>query len=40
LKGRNGEENVESRLGDTVGEIEGAVNGESSIDMYSLPCAN
>ena len=32
MKGRNGEENVENRLGDTVGEREGAMN------VYTIMC--
>ena len=38
LQGRDGDADVEKELVDTVGEGESAVNGESSIDIYILPC--
>ena len=38
LHGGNGDAEVENGLMDTVREGEGGTNGESSIDIYTLPC--
>ena len=38
LQGRNGDMDVGKQLVDTVGEEESGTNGESSIDIYTLPC--
>ena len=35
---RNGDENIENKLVDTVGEGEGEINGESSIKVSTLSC--
>ena len=37
LQGRNGDIDIENKLMDTVGE-ESGMNGESSIDIHTLPC--
>ena len=37
MQGYNGDINLENELVDTVGEEEGRMNGESSIDIYTLP---
>ena len=39
MQGRNGNAEVENGFVDTVGEEESGMNGESSIDVYALPCA-
>ena len=38
LQGKNGDTDIENRLVGAVGEGESRMNGESSIDMYTLPC--
>ena len=38
MQGRNGNANIENRLTDTVREGKSGTNGESSIDIYTLPC--
>ena len=38
LQGKNGDTDIENRLVGAVGEGERRMNGESSIDMYTLPC--
>ena len=38
LQGRNGDSDKENGLVDPVGEGESGTNGESSIDIYTLPC--
>ena len=38
MEGRNRYADLESRLVDTVGEREGGMNRDSSIDIYTLPC--
>ena len=38
LQGRNGDDDVENRLMDTVEERESGVNGESSLDIFTIPC--
>ena len=35
---KKGDANIEKRLVDTVREGESRMNGESSIDIYILPC--
>ena len=37
MQGRNGSADVEDGLVDTVGEGESGTNGESSINMHTLP---
>ena len=37
MQGRNGDADVENKLGDTVGEGEGEPNCEGSIDMHTPP---
>ena len=36
LQGKNGDEDIESGLGNTLLEREGGVNAESSINIYTL----
>ena len=36
LQGKNGDEDIENGLGNTLLEREGGVNTESSINMYTL----
>ena len=36
LQGRNGDADVENGLGDTLGEGARGMNGESSINLYTL----
>ena len=38
MQGRNGDENVENGLTDTVGEGESSSSGKSSINIYTLSC--
>ena len=38
MQGRNEHANIENELVDMVGEGESSMNGESSIDIYTLPC--
>ena len=38
LQGGNGDADIENVLVDTVGEGESGMNGESSINIYTLPC--
>ena len=38
MQGRNEYANIENELVDMVGEGESSMNGESSIDIYTLPC--
>ena len=38
MQGRNGDEDVENGLVDTVREGDSGTNGESSINIYTLPC--
>ena len=37
MQGYNGDTDLENEVVDTVGEGEGKMNGESSIDIYTLP---
>ena len=37
MQGRNGDSDVNSHV-DTVGEGESGINGESSINIYTLSC--
>ena len=39
MQGNSGDSDVENGLVDTLGEGETDRNGESTIDMYTLPCA-
>ena len=38
LERRNGDENIENKLVDTVGKGGGEVSGESSINISTLSC--
>ena len=38
MQRKNGDTDVENRLMDAVGKGESRMNGESSIDIYVLPC--
>ena len=38
MQGRNGFSDREDGLADTVGEGESAMNGQSGIDIYAVPC--
>ena len=38
MQGKNRDSDIENGLVDTVGEGERGVNGESSVDIYILPC--
>ena len=38
MQGRNGDSNIENGLVNTVGERKSEMNGESSTDIYTLPC--
>ena len=37
FQGSNGDEDIENRLMDTVREEKGGINGESSMETYTLP---
>ena len=38
MQGRNGDEDIENGLVDIVEEGKSGMNGESSINIYTLPC--
>ena len=38
MQGRDGFSDIKNGLVDTVGEGESAMNGESSLDIYTVPC--
>ena len=40
MQGRNTDTDIEDRLVDTVGEGDGGMNWESSIETYTLPYVN
>ena len=38
MQGRNGDADIENGLVDTMGKGESGMNGDSSINIYTLPC--
>ena len=38
LQGRNGGADIENGLIDTMGKGDSGMNGDSSINIYTLPC--
>ena len=38
MQGRNGDTDKENKLADIVGERKSGANGESNINLYTLPC--